>query len=256
MHTGAITQYVDVAQLVLYGFWIFFAGVVIYIRREDKREGYPLESERSPYVKVQGWPAMPEPKTFLNPHGGSVQKPDYRKDDRPVKAEPTAGWLGAPLEPTGNPMLDCVGPASYAARGDVPDLTLDGAVKIVPLRVDPAFGISTFDLNPMGQEVVGGDGYVAGKVCDVWVDRTEPQVRYLEVAVKSNGRRVLVPWGFVKMDGPGRCVRVRSIFASQFADVPGTADPDRVTLREEDQISAYYGGGTLYASPDRLGPWL
>ena len=203
MQTGAITQYIDVAQLVLYAFWFFLAGVVIYIRREDKREGYPLESERSKFIKVQGWPAMPEPKTFLSPHGGTVQKPDYVKDDRPVKAMRREGWPGAPLEPTGNPMLDGVGPASYAERADEPDLTLDGAVKIVPLRADREFGIASFDLNPLGQDVVGGDGYVAGKVCDVWVDRTEPQVRYLEVEVKSNGRRVLVPWGFVKMDGPG-----------------------------------------------------
>ena len=64
MGTGAITQYVDVAQLVLYAFWIFFAGLVIYLRREDKREGYPLESERSEHIKVQGFPAMPAPKTW------------------------------------------------------------------------------------------------------------------------------------------------------------------------------------------------
>ena len=44
---GAITQYIDVAQILLYAFWIFFAGLLIYLRREDKREGYPLESERS-----------------------------------------------------------------------------------------------------------------------------------------------------------------------------------------------------------------
>ena len=28
MDTGAITQYVDVAQLVLYAFWIFFFGLI------------------------------------------------------------------------------------------------------------------------------------------------------------------------------------------------------------------------------------
>ena len=28
MHTGAITNYIDVAQLALYAFWIFFAGLV------------------------------------------------------------------------------------------------------------------------------------------------------------------------------------------------------------------------------------
>ncbi len=36
--------------------------------------------------------------------------------------------------------------------------------------------------------------------------------------------------------------------------MPGLRNPDQVTLLEEDRISAYYGGGTLYAEPSRLGP--
>ena len=47
METGAITGYIDVAQLVLYAFWIFFVGLIFYLRREDKREGYPLVSDRT-----------------------------------------------------------------------------------------------------------------------------------------------------------------------------------------------------------------
>lgn len=58
-----ITEHIDVAQVVLYVFWIFFFGLIYYLRREDKREGYPLESERSAHITVQGFPAMPEPKT-------------------------------------------------------------------------------------------------------------------------------------------------------------------------------------------------
>ena len=42
----------------------------------------------------------------------------------------------------------------------------------------------------------------------------------------------------------------------QFADVPTLANPDQVTLLEEDRISAYYAGGTLYAEPSRLGPLI
>lgn len=60
MQTGAITGYIDVAQLVLYAFWIFFAGLIVYLHRENKREGYPLESDRSRAITVQGWPAVPE----------------------------------------------------------------------------------------------------------------------------------------------------------------------------------------------------
>ena len=74
MGTGAITSYIDVAQLALYAFWIFFAGLIVYLRREDKREGYPLESDRSGgRIKVQGFPAVPAPKTFTLHEGGTVK---------------------------------------------------------------------------------------------------------------------------------------------------------------------------------------
>ena len=61
MPTGAITGYIDVAQLVLYAFWIFFAGLIFYLRREDKREGYPLVFERpdtAPYLNFPPIPVM------------------------------------------------------------------------------------------------------------------------------------------------------------------------------------------------------
>ena len=35
MPKGAITQYIDVAQVVLYVFWVFFFGLIFYLRRED-----------------------------------------------------------------------------------------------------------------------------------------------------------------------------------------------------------------------------
>jgi photosynthetic reaction center H subunit len=58
-----MTRYIDGAQIALYAFWIFFAGLIIYLRREDKREGYPLESPQGPR---EGWPPMPEQKTFIH----------------------------------------------------------------------------------------------------------------------------------------------------------------------------------------------
>ena len=45
---------------------------------------------------------------------------------------------------------------------------------------------------------------------------------------------------------------VKSIRSDQFAQVPGLSNPDQVTLQEEDRISAFYGGGHLYATPDRV----
>ena len=34
MQTGAITGYIDVAQIALYVFWVFFAGLIYYLQRE------------------------------------------------------------------------------------------------------------------------------------------------------------------------------------------------------------------------------
>ena len=39
--------YVDVAELALYSFFGFFLALVFYLRREDRREGYPLEDDIS-----------------------------------------------------------------------------------------------------------------------------------------------------------------------------------------------------------------
>ena len=254
MSTGAITQYIDVAQLTLYAFWIFFAGLVIYLHRENKREGYPLESDRSENITVQGFPAIPKPKTYLLQRGGTVTTPNPKRSPQTLKAQPTGNWPGAPLEPTGNPMLDGVGPGSYADRADFPDQTYEGINRIVPLRVAEGFSVASKDPDPRGLDVIGADGQVGGTVTDVWVDRAEMLFRYLEVAPVGGGRTVLLPMNFARVNR--RRVGVVSIMGHHFAQVPLTKHPDQVTLLEEDKICAYYGGGTLYADASRREPLL
>ncbi len=61
------SEYFDVAQIAIWLFWIFFGGLIFYLRREDHREGYPLEDE-TPGVTKQGWPKPPAPKTRILPH--------------------------------------------------------------------------------------------------------------------------------------------------------------------------------------------
>lgn len=259
METGAITQYIDVAQIVLYVFWLFFIALILYLRREDKREGYPLVSDRTnrtSRMQVVGYPEIPEPKTFTLHDGSTVQAPNGKGETREIKARAVEPWPGAPIEPTGNPMLDGVGPGSYAERADVPDMTLDGAPKIVPLRVATDYGLEERSPDPRGMNVVGADGAIGGTVCDVWVDRAEPQIRFLEVAVSGNARRVLLPIGLAKVNSWRREIHVHSILGNQFGDVPGLRNPDQVTLLEEEKIYGYYGGGKLYATPDRREPLL
>jgi photosynthetic reaction center H subunit len=254
MSTGAITPYIDVAQLTLYAFWIFFAGLIIYLHRENKREGYPLESERSPHVKSEGFPAVPEPKTFLLANGQTVTAPHRRDDARtPIAAAKAGNFPGAPLQPSGNPFVDNVGPGSWTQRADVADVTFEGTIKIVPLRVTGGWGVADGDPDPRGMPVLGADRQVGGTVRDLWVDRSEMLFRYLEVEV-AGGRSVLLPMNFAKVND--RNVAVRSILGGQFAGVPGTKHPEQVTLLEEEKIMAYYGAGTLYATADRSEPLL
>jgi photosynthetic reaction center H subunit len=72
---GNITGYVDLAQILLYVFWIFFAGLIYYLAMENHREGYPMESTSNGRAVVKGFP-IPEPKTFLLEGGKSVTVPD------------------------------------------------------------------------------------------------------------------------------------------------------------------------------------
>ena len=104
-------------------------------------------------------------------------------------------------------------------------------------------------------DVYGADGELGGVVTEIWVDRAEPQIRYIEVGL-ANSRRVLLPITFVKFDAARRRINVRSILGSQFALVPALANPDQVTRREEDRITAYFASGNLYATPARCEPLL
>lgn len=177
-----------------------------------------------------------------------------------LKAVPADRTEGSPMIPTGNPMIDGVGPGAWASRADVPDLTVHGKAKIVPMRVATDFHIAKGDPDPRGLPVRACDGVIAGTIVDVWVDRAEPQVRYYEVRLASGARTVLLPVGFVQWPNFGLwgCdhVLVKSITAAQFATVPATKRDDQVTLLEEDRICAYYGGGHLYAVPSRAEPLI
>ena len=252
MQTGAITQYVDVAQLVLYVFWIFFFGLIYYLLQENHRDGYPLDPGTGRDTKMDGWPPIPSPKTYKLANGEEVVMPYPLKDKEFLQAEPRHRWIGSPIEPTGNPLLAGVGPGAWANRADHPDLTPDGAAKITPLRVNPQHGTAARDIDPRGLPVLGADDEVAGKVKDLWMDRSEMLFRYIEVQLNDSEQTVLLPIPFARITDAN--VKVQAILAHQFRDVPGHRQPDEVTMLEEEKIAAYYGAGTLYATPARQEP--
>ena len=260
MQEGA---YLDVAQVTLYVFWIFFACLIFYLRREDKREGYPLDSTASGGGFAHGFPRMPDPKKYLLRSGHTVTLPNTKNDRREgIAARPIAVWPGAPLEPTGNPMIDGVGPGAWADREDVPELNFENVPSIVPLRLAVGSYIEPRDPDPRGMKVIGADNEIGGVVTEVWVDRAEGLIRYIEVDVataagtSAGAKHVLLPMQFALVNHKRGRVTVDAILGSQFANVPATASLDQVTKREEDRIVGYYGAGTLYATPARQEPLL
>jgi len=257
MQYGAITAHFDVAQLTIYVFWGFFFSLIWYLRREDHREGYPLVAD-IPGTEAASIPPLPTPKTFLLSTGEEVLAPRPEAPEH-FAAEQLLGWAGAPFEPTGDPMIDGVGPAAYANRADIPDHDdIDGLPKIVPLRSAAEYFLAYEDTDPRGFPVIANDGVTVGIISDVWVDRSEYVVRYFEVALAEEfgGRVVLLPSAFVKIKGKQEVILCNFISSAYFTMVPALRQPDVVTRLEEDKICAYYSGGQLYGKVGRMEPVL
>ncbi|MEM7766384.1 MAG: photosynthetic reaction center subunit H [Pseudomonadota bacterium] len=262
MLTGEFVTGIDLVDILLALFVVFFLGLVLYLQREGMREGYPLESDDTLGRKDTATPVFyPQPKTFKLMHGrGDLTYSYGPRDTRELALKRSAPWPGAPYVPTGDPMADGVGPASYAERADYPDLTLAGEPRIAPYRVSPGYTVPKEDADPRGMTVFGADGERAGEVVDLWVDRSEAILRYFEVAVDGTGdvpKRVLLPVPFaVKKGGRAAGIHVEAILAAHFAKVPVTKDETSITRLEEDRISGFYGGGKLYATAARQEPVL
>lgn len=259
MSFGHIAGSIDFAQICLYIFWVFFIGLIFYLRQEDRREGYPLMAEPEGQ-KSRGFLFIPEPKTFHLPHGGTAEAPNFELEKREMNIEKREVWPGAPFVPTGDPMVDGVGPASWAERSDTPDLTAEGEPKIVPIRAAKDYDVAEGETDPRGMEVIAGDNAAVGTVSDLWIDKAEHLIRYLEVTLVDGDRKVLVPMTMADVRKPvGKAsgsVHVSSIYGAHFAGVPKTARATQITLLEEDKIMAYFAGGTLYADPKRQEPLL
>ena len=169
---------------------------------------------------------------------------------------PQAGHPGSAQVPTGDPMKDGVGAASWNPdRADRCDLTLEGEPKIQPMSVlGDSWEVHPRDPDPRGMRVVAADGVAAGEVDDIWVDRSEPAIRYLSVALSGGGGSVLLPMGYAKVDTHRGRIKVGALMSKHFADVPRPRAADRITLLEEDKVVAWYAGGFRYADPSRLEP--
>ncbi len=257
MADGYIFGNVDLASISLWLFFIFFVALVVWLQRENMREGYPLMDEDGTQADAGGVFPLPADKTFTLPHGrGVLTVPSGQQPDRTTLAlARTHDSGGFPFDPTGNPLADGVGPASWATRRDEPELDGKGHPKIVPMSATEHFHVAA-GRDPRGLPVRAGDGAIVGRITDMWIDEPEQLVRYLEIGLDGafgTGTR-LVPMTMARIRS--NSVDIKSIFGEHFAGVPTIAAPSQVTKLEEDKISGYYGGGYLYASTDRLEPQL
>ena len=252
-----LTPGLDIAELVLWAFFLFFAGLVFYLRREDRREGYPTEDDIT--GRVGDWGVgvqIPTPKTFHMPFGlGNVLAP--RRNDRDsmqLNARRTSPSPGSPLVPIGNPLTAGVGPGAIALRAERPDLNMEGHPRIVPMATQPDFYVAARDADPRGFTVVGADRVAAGTVKDIWVDTADRLIRYIEVATPTGS--VLAPMGMATVERKRRTIEIDALLGGQIGGAPATPEGGTITLRQEEHVLGYFGAGYLYATPGRQEPLI
>jgi len=248
----------DLATVSLALFTLFFAGLIYYLQTENMREGFPLVDDDGKTAANQGpFPVPTKDKTFILPNGrGEVTVPSGQRGDRADLAlARTSASNGAPFVPTGDPMLDGVGPASWAPRKDEPEVDAHGHAKIRPLSTLSDFHVSA-GRDPRGKAVVGGDGEVVGRVVDMWIDVPEQLVRYLAIDLnpEGSGKIRTIPMTMARIQSDR--VTVRSLYAHNFEGLPVLRTPGVITKLEEEKVCAYCAGGTLYATPSRAEPQL
>ena len=268
---GTITEGLDAVQVLVAAFCIFFLFLIYWLRREDKREGYPMKDVSPVGVAIEGFPDVPPPKTYRRMKGDTVQMPhDYGSSK--VYAERLLRFEGAPLVPIGNPLLAEVGPGAYPLREDEPLLSM-GKPQVVPLRADHLWSVAEGETDPRGMPVHDSRHVLVGTVAELWVDRSVKILRYLEVILATpddrqllgapEPRRLLLPIYFADIRHRRGFIRVTALLAHQFADVPGLARMDQITAREEDRLNAYYASGQMFSRGQYGGlpvspsaPWL
>lgn len=253
---------IDLVEIIFTLFWLFFAVLVFYIQREARREGFPMISDRgNGVIEVRANPDVVNHKKVFHTaqgHEVAVPRPVDMDFEINVKARPAATFPGAPLEPTGDPLVDGVGPAAWSDRQDTPDTCLDGSPRIVPMRNHSSFHIDSRDPDPRGRDVIAADGEKVGVVSDAWIDLPEPMIVYLEVDLDEavGSGKVLVPFAFVDIRNNRDTIVCDAVLAEQFARAPRIKESDTITLLEEDKVQGYFGGGALLATPERSMPLL
>ncbi len=248
MIPGTFTSGIDAVQVALVAFFIFFVFLVVYLRREDKREGYPLLERTARRGSIVGWPAPPPPKTYRLMEGGTAQMP-HRYPQAPIEGVPIPR-NGEPLGPNGDPLRAGIGAGAYTLRSALPMRTMDKKLLLMPLRNATGWSVWRGEADPRGMRVLAANYRAVGTVKDIWVDRAAKILRYFEVSLNDGGGIILAPLFHCDIDRRKNDIRVLVLKPDQFRLVPRLAQPDEITAREEDRLNAFFAGATIYSDPD------
>ncbi len=246
---GAITEHLDAVQIIVAAFFVFFTGLVYYLRREDKREGYPLRDVSPRNAAIEGFPPMPPAKIYLLQEGGTTAMPHHFEPSA-TRAAPMERHPGAPLVPIGDAMFAEVGPGAYPMRKDTPLLS-EGEPQVLPIRAAPGWDVTRGDADPRGMQVLDAAKVPVGTVTDLWVDRGVKLLRYLEVELDPrlgaiSAGPLLVPIFRTDIRARRRVVLLRSMLAGYLRTAPRLKSRDRISAREEDQVNAYFAAAAMY----------
>ncbi len=159
---------------------LFFAGLIWYLRQEDRREGYPLESgsrrrREAARLAVSSRAEDLPPRRRLDGAGARPIRPDAR----PLNAAKTEPWPGAPYRADRRSAAGRRRPGLLGGAARLPYKTAEGHDLIAPLRVATNYAVAPEGGNPLGFTVIGGDRKAAGTVKDIWVDRSESMAALL-----------------------------------------------------------------------------
>ena len=246
MPLGSITYHIDLAETAVMLFFLGFLGVVWYLRRLDKREGFPMKASPFDARPLLGFP-LPDAKAYLLEEGGTTVAP-HHYEQPPMGAVPLYRFDGTPMTPVGNPLLAAIGPGAWVMRRDEPMLTEKGELMLAPLRTSEEWSVEEGDADPRGMVVRDRRFVKVGVVHDVWVDKSIKILRLLEVELRAGlaSGRILVPIFHAEVDERAREIRITALEAHQLADLPMPVKPDEITAREDERLNAYFAAGYFY----------
>jgi photosynthetic reaction center H subunit len=242
-----VTQHIDLPQIAFWLFFVAFVAICYVLRRNDKREGYPLKASPFTAERLLGAPLAATPVTYLLNEGGATSTPhDY--PDPPASVLPLYRFDGTPFRPTAGLLGTSLGPGAWVMRNNEPMLNEKGELLLQPLRLCEHWAVSEGEANPCGMAVFDVRWRHIGIVADVWIDRGIRIIKHLEIELRASlgGARVLVPIFHVTINERAREIRVTALSQHEFGEVPMPAAQDRITAREEDRLNAYFAAGRFY----------